>query len=91
MGLNRGGALVLSEKIDFGDKKERETQRKLHEEFKKSKGYSELEISQKRSALEKVLIPESVQVHERRLKKAGFSKVYIWFRCFNFVSLLAIK
>ncbi len=90
-GLNRGGALVLSEKIDFGHKKERETQRKLHEAFKKSKGYSELEISQKRSALEKVLIPESVPTHERRLKKAGFSQVYVWFRCFNFVSFLAIK
>ncbi len=90
-GLNRGGVLVLSEKIDFDSEKERKLQRSLHEEFKKSKGYSELEISQKRTALEKVLIPESLLVHEARLKKAGFSQIYVWFRCFNFVSLIAIK
>ncbi len=90
-GLNAGGALVLSEKIDFPTKQEREAQRKLHEEFKRSKGYSELEISQKRTALEKILIPETLLVHEVRLRKAGFKQIYIWFRCFNFVSLLAVK
>ncbi len=90
-GLNPGGALVLSEKVDFSTREEREVQRKLHEEFKKSKGYSSLEISQKRTALEKVLVPESLLAHEARLKKAGFKKVYVWFRCFNFVSLLAVK
>ena len=90
-GLNRGGALVLSEKIDFEGKRERKVQRSLHEEFKRSQGYSRLEISQKRTALEKVLIPESLRAHEARLKKAGFKQVYVWFRCFNFVSLLAVK
>lgn len=90
-GLHSGGALVLSEKIDFDSKYEKELQRKLHEQFKKSQGYSELEISQKRSALEKVLIPESLRVHEKRLRQAGFSKVCVWFRCFNFASLIAVK
>ncbi len=90
-GLNAGGALVLSEKIDFETKKERDLQRKLHEEFKKSKGYSRLEISQKRTALEKVLIPETLKAHEKRLRQAGFSQIYVWFRCFNFVSMLAVK
>ncbi|HCM42550.1 MAG TPA: carboxy-S-adenosyl-L-methionine synthase CmoA [Candidatus Omnitrophica bacterium] len=90
-GLNSGGALVLSEKVDFETKAERETQRKLHEEFKKAQGYSDLEISQKRTALEKVLIPETLRVHEKRIRQAGFSKVYVWFRCFNFASIIAVK
>lgn len=90
-GMNAGGALVLSEKIDFPTKEERVSQRKLHEEFKKSKGYSDLEISQKRTALEKVLIPETLATHEKRLRQAGFSEIYVWFRCFNFASLVAVK
>jgi len=90
-GMNPGAALVLSEKIDFETKRERETQRKLHEEFKKAQGYSDLEISQKRTALEKVLIPETLRAHEERLKQAGFSKIYLWFRCFNFASIIAVK
>lgn len=90
-GLIPGGALVFSEKIEFKTKRESDTQRKLHEKFKRLQGYSDLEISQKRTALEKVLIPETLQVHEKRLRQAGFSQVYVWFRCFNFMSLLAIK
>ncbi len=90
-GLNSGGALILSEKISFEKKSEGESQRKLHEEFKRMQGYSALEISQKRTALEKVLIPETLKAHEARLKRAGFSKVYVWFRCFNFASLIAVK
>ncbi len=90
-GMIPGGALVFSEKIDFPSPHEHIFQQKLHEEFKKMKGYSKLEISQKRTALEKILIPESLAVHENRLKQAGFSEVFVWFRCFNFVSMLAIK
>ena len=90
-GMLRGGALMISEKIDFKDPAEREKQRALHEEFKRAQGYSKLEISQKRTALEKVLIPETFEVHRLRLKKAGFRHVYVWFRCFNFISMLAVK
>lgn len=90
-GMNSGAALVLSEKIDFETKREREIHTKLHEAFKKARGYSDLEISQKRTALEKVLVPETLLVHEKRLRKAGFSQIYVWFRCFNFISLIAVK
>ena len=90
-GMVRDGVLIFSEKISFSNPRENDFQQKLHEKFKAMNGYSQLEISQKRSALEKVLIPEALYVHERRLKKAGFSKVYVWFRCFNFISLIAVK
>jgi tRNA (cmo5U34)-methyltransferase len=89
-GLNVGGALILSEKICFDDE-EQPLQDKLHLDFKRANGYSELEISQKRSAIENVLIPETDSAHVTRLKQAGFSQVIRWYQCFNFVSYLAIK
>jgi tRNA (cmo5U34)-methyltransferase len=89
-GLNPGGALILSEKICFDDD-EQPLQDKLHLDFKRANGYSELEIAQKRSAIENVLIPETESAHIARLKLAGFSRVIRWYQCFNFVSYLAIK
>lgn len=86
-----GGALILSEKIRFDSAAEQDIQTRLHHEFKRANGYSDLEISQKRSALEQVLIPESLETHRRRLEAAGFDQVMVWYQCFNFVSMLAIK
>lgn len=86
-----GGALILSEKIRFDSAAEQDIQTRLHHEFKRANGYSDLEISQKRSALEQVLIPESLEAHRRRLEAAGFDQVMVWYQCFNFVSMLAIK
>lgn len=85
-----GGALILSEKICFSPE-EQALQQELHWDFKRANGYSDLEVSQKRSAIEKVLIPETEQAHIERLKAAGFSQVIRWYQCFNFVSFLAVK
>ena len=63
----------------------------LYQAFKKTQGYSDLEISQKRTALEKVLVPDFESQLEDRLQKAGFDEIYQCFKCFNFVSYLAIK
>lgn len=90
-GLNKGGCFILSEKLAFADTDENSAQIDFHHAFKKSNGYSELEIAQKRTALEKVLIPETKEVHVQRLKETGFSQVYPWFQCFNFASFIAIK
>jgi tRNA (cmo5U34)-methyltransferase len=90
-GLNPGGILVLSEKVVFEDATENERMVQLYQGFKKTMGYSDLEISQKRNALENVLIPDSEQQHLQRLNDAGFGEIYQCFRSFNFVSYLAIK
>lgn len=90
-GLRPGGALLLSEKIAFSDNAEQQRMDALHIAFKKANGYSDLEISQKRSALENVLVPDTLEQHYQRLQSAGFSRIDNWFRCFNFVSLLAVK
>lgn len=85
-----GGVLILSEKLCFAPD-EQQVQDQLHLDFKRANGYSELEIAQKRSAIENVLIPETEQTHIERLKAAGFSRVVRWYQCFNFASFLAIK
>jgi len=90
-GMLPGGVLLLSEKICFADEAQQQRMEQLHFAFKKANGYSELEISQKRNALENVLLPDTLTVHQQRLQQAGFRHSELWFRCFNFVSLLAYK
>ena len=86
-----GGVLILSEKLAFDDPRHHELMIELHHNFKRSQGYSDLEIAQKRQSLENVLIPESFPSHQARLKEAGFSGVELWFQCFNFASMIAFK
>ena len=88
-GLRPGGILILSEKIAGADAAEDELLVAMHHAFKRANGYSDLEISRKRTALENVLIPESLVCHRKRLVDAGFGRSDLWFQCFNFVSLVA--
>jgi tRNA (cmo5U34)-methyltransferase len=90
-GLKPGGILILSEKIAFAEPGRQQFHDELHLDFKRANGYSDLEISQKRTALENVMIPETLDCHQQRLQEAGFNFNDIWFQCFNFVSLVAIK
>lgn len=86
-----GGALLLTEKVIFTDPNEQALMTELHHQFKAANGYSQLEISQKRQAIEQVLRPESIDCHRQRLLEAGFSQVLLWYRNLNFVSLLALR
>ncbi|ABR75157.1 carboxy-S-adenosyl-L-methionine synthase CmoA [Actinobacillus succinogenes] len=90
-GLNPGGLLVLSEKFRFKDDTTNNLLIELHHAFKRANGYSELEVSQKRAALENVMRIDSSNTHKVRLKNVGFSHVELWFQCFNFGSVIAIK
>lgn len=90
-GMRDGGVLILSEKVRFEDQHLDELLSEIHHDFKRAHGYSDLEISQKRTALENVLIPETIAVHRDRLTEAGFASVDVWFQCFNFMSMLAVR
>jgi tRNA (cmo5U34)-methyltransferase len=90
-GLRPGGVLLLSEKIAFENKEKDAFETDMHHEFKKLMGYSDLEVAQKRKSLENVLLPDTLATHRQRLSNAGFSKTYLWFQCFNFMSLAAFK
>jgi tRNA (cmo5U34)-methyltransferase len=90
-GINPGGALILSEKIKAPDPLCDEVLIDLHHHYKRVNGYSELEISQKRSALENVMKPQSLLENHQLLKNAGFGHTQTWYQCFNFSSMIAIK
>jgi len=90
-GLLPGGLLIVSEKLRFEDERQQALQTEMHHAFKKAQGYSDLEISQKRTALENVLIPETFALHQKRLQQAGFSSAEVWFQYFNFASIIALK
>lgn len=90
-GLLPNGVLILSEKVAFEDNTHQELMIELHHNFKRANGYSDLEIAQKRAAIENYLIPETLATHRQRLREAGFHSVDVWFQCFNFASLIAIK
>ncbi len=90
-GLLPGGVLILSEKVMFDNETENETMNHLHHHMKELNGYDKLEIASKREALDDVLIPESIETHMDRVNDSGFDNAFIWLKCFNFISLVAIK
>ncbi len=81
-----GGVLVISEKISESD----DFYKNLHDSFRAHHGYSHLEMSRKRKALEDVLVPASSSQMETWLKEAEL-KVYPLFRALQFVSWAAVK
>ena len=90
-GLRSDGVLILSEKVVCHDKHIDQQFLDSYHQFKRRKGYSELEIANKREALENVLIPLTIQENCDLLMQAGFSRVEPFFQWFNFVSILACK
>lgn len=89
--LRPGGIFILSEKIKVENNEIHDLFTDLYYDFKRRNGYSELEISQKREALEKVLNPITPSSQIELLKMAGFKKVEILFRWYNFASYIGIK
>lgn len=90
-GLRPGGVVILSEKIILHDRRLNREYIDIYYQFKKSRGYSELEIAKKREALENVLIPFSLEENTALLRQAGFITVAPFFQWFNFASLIAVK
>ncbi|EAK9946313.1 carboxy-S-adenosyl-L-methionine synthase CmoA [Campylobacter lari] len=89
--LNENGMFVFSEKILYEDVKIAKKMIQIYEQYKLEQGYSKLEISTKREALENVLIPYTQNENITMLKKAGFSKVESVFKWVNFETFMAFK
>ena len=89
--LKPGGVLLLSEKTICPEKKINRDYIDIYHNFKKERGYSELEISRKREALENILIPFSIEENKNLLSKVGFTVTETYFQWFNFASIVAIK
>ena len=89
--LDKDGVFIFSEKVISEDKKLDRQLIDIYFEYKRSQGYSEFEIAQKREALENVLVPFSMKENEEMLKNAGFKHVEIVFRWANFATFFARK
>lgn len=90
-GMRSGGVLLVSEKIQIDDTDLNQMFIDAHHEFKKRQGYSDLEVAQKRAAIENILIPETIEQHVSRFQQAGFRTSNLWFQCLNFCSMIAVK
>ncbi|CUA83744.1 carboxy-S-adenosyl-L-methionine synthase CmoA [Pseudidiomarina woesei] len=90
-GLKPGGVLLLSEKFRSTDETMNNLLVDIHHEFKRANGYSELEIAQKRAAIENVMRVDTLETHHQRLRDIGFSHTQVWFQCYNFAAMLAVK
>ncbi len=90
-GLRPGGGLILIEKVRGESEGLNDLFVEQHHAYKRSQGYSKLEIAKKREALEKVLIPLKPGKHRDLLVGAGFRQVDVFFKWFNFAGFLASK
>ena len=86
-----GGSLIVIEKVNSKIPALNRTFIDFHHQFKKEKGYSKLEISQKREALENVLIPWTVEQNNHLIQTAGFATVDLFFKWNNFAGFIALK
>jgi tRNA (cmo5U34)-methyltransferase len=90
-GLREDGCLIMVEKV-LG---ESSTFNRLfinhYYEMKRRNGYSELEIAQKREALENVLVPYRLEENKDLLRSQGFRHVDVFFKWYNFCGILAMK
>jgi tRNA (cmo5U34)-methyltransferase len=90
-GLNEQGCLILIEKLTSEDTTFNRLFIQHYYDFKRRNGYSEIEISKKREALENVLIPYRLEENILLLKETGFRHVEIFFRWYNFCGIIAVK
>jgi len=90
-GMNPQGCLIIVEKLTEPDTLFNRLFIKYYYEMKRRHGYSEMEISKKREALENVLIPYRLEENEALLRSSGFSKFQTWFRWYNFCGMIAVK
>ena len=90
-GMEKGGCLILVEKVLGEDSTLNRLFIKHYYDMKKRNGYSELEISQKREALENVLVPYRLEENLTLLKLVGFSAIDVFFKWYNFCAIIAIK
>jgi tRNA (cmo5U34)-methyltransferase len=90
-GMNQNGCFVLVEKVLGEDSMFNRMFIKYYYDFKRNNGYSELEITQKREALENVLIPYKLLENRELLLRTGFRYVDVFFKWYNFCGIVAVK
>jgi tRNA (cmo5U34)-methyltransferase len=90
-GTQKRGCLLLVEKVLGQNSTLNRLFIRHHFEFKRRNGYSDMEISQKREALENVLIPYHFEENRELLLRNGFRACDVFFRWYNFCGMIAVK
>jgi tRNA (cmo5U34)-methyltransferase len=90
-GTRKQGALILAEKVIEGDTLFNRLFIDKYYEMKRRHGYSDMEISRKREALENVLVPYRIEENRDLLLDCGFTKFQEFFRWYNFAGMIAVK
>jgi tRNA (cmo5U34)-methyltransferase len=90
-GLADNGCLIVVEKVLGEDSTFNRLFIKHYYEMKTRNGYSEMEISQKREALENVLVPYRFEENKELFRMAGFRHVDVFFKWYNFCGMIAMK
>jgi tRNA (cmo5U34)-methyltransferase len=90
-GMRENSCLILVEKLTSASTLLNRLFIKHYYDFKRRNGYSDMEISQKREALENVLIPYHYEENVDLLKRTGFAHCEEFFRWYNFAGMVAVK
>ena|SRR3990172_586469 len=90
-GLKENGCVILVEKVLGNDSMFNRTFIKFYYNMKKRDGYSEMEIAQKREALENVLIPYRLEENIGLLKNNNFTYIDVFYKWYNFCGIIAVK
>lgn len=90
-GINPNGCLILVEKVTGSCTLLNRLYIEYYYKYKRKMGYSDMEIAQKREALENILIPYHHEENRKMLLDAGFSHIEEFFRWYNFSGLVALK
>jgi tRNA (cmo5U34)-methyltransferase len=90
-GMVPGGCLLVVEKVLSKDSKINRSFIKYYYDFKQRNGYSQMEIAQKREALENVLIPYRLEENYELFLSSGFSFCDVFFKWYNFCGIIAVK
>ena len=89
-GLNKGGALIVFEKVYSKEPMYQDIYNQLYYDFKESKGFTDEEIRKKEKSLRGILRPMKDKDNLELLKSCGFM-VEECFRYLNFIGYLCIK
>jgi len=90
-GMIPGGCMVVVEKVLSKDSKVNRSFIKHYYDFKQRNGYSQMEIAQKREALENVLIPYRLEEDYELFLNSGFTFCDVFFKWYNFCGIIAVK
>jgi tRNA (cmo5U34)-methyltransferase len=89
--MNDNSCFILIEKVLGEDSLFNRLFIDYYYDFKRRNHYNEMEIAQKREALENVLIPYKLMENRELLLNTGFRYVDTFFKWYNFSGMIAVK